>query len=149
MIITDYYKLERLPEYLENKTPRYDCTASTRSYPMFQQMAAKSRVKRFFCYYNGVPDTFSDRARNQADRTITNTRNISSVFIPNVSKPLLGYGDVRGSRDAILFVFSADYSVMELFVARGYKFNQRSLYNHLVNGGLDTEIAQIRNRVNQ
>lgn len=144
MILTDYYKLERLPEYSTNKTPRFDCVASTKEYPPFEAMAARSKVKRFFCYYNGVPDTFSDKARQKAERAITNTNSISSVFIPNLEMPLFGHGDVRGTQDAILFVISPDYSSMELFIARGYKNNQRGLYSLLLDGELNSELERIR-----
>lgn len=144
MILSDYYRLERLPEFAQNRTPRFDCTASTGSYQAFEAMAAKSRVKRFYCYYNGVPDTFSDHARTKADRAITNSQNISSVFIPNLDKPLLGYGDVKGTNDAILFTFAPDYNSMEIFIARGYKSNARALFNHFQNGDLNGEAEAIR-----
>lgn len=146
MILTDYYSLERLPEFLKNRTPRYDCTSSTGEYPPFEDIANKSRVKRFFCYYNGVPDSFSDRARNKAERAITNTKNISSVFIPILHKILLGYGDVKGTQDALLFVFSSDYSKMEIFVARGYKYNSKRLFNLLFDNELIDEMNRLRSR---
>jgi len=146
MILTDYYKLERLPEFAKNKTPRFDCIASTGEYPLFENMAARSKVNRFFCYYNGIPGTFSSKAKQNAERAITNTKNISSVFIPNLKKPLLGFGDVKGTQDAILFVFSPDCIAMEVFIARGYKNNKRGLYNLLVDGELNGEIEIIRNR---
>ena len=144
MIITDYYRMVRLQEYANNKTPRFDCIASTGEYPMFQDMAARSKVKRFYCYYNGIPDSFSNRARQKAERAITSTKNISSVFIPNINKPLFGYGDVKGTQDAILFVFSADYNLMEIFIARGYKPQQKTLYASMMRGDLNDEIIRIR-----
>ena len=109
---------------------------------MFQDMAARSKVKRFYCYYNGIPDSFSNRARQKAERAITSTKNISSVFIPNINKPL--YGDVKGTQDAILFVFSADYNLMEIFIARGYKPQQKALYASMMRGDLNDEIIRIR-----
>ena len=144
MILTDYYRLVRLQEYAQNKTPRFDGIASTGEYPKFEEMAARSKVKRFYCYYNGIPDSFSNRARQKAERAITSTKNISSVFIPNINKPLFGFGDVKGTQDAILFVFSADYNLMEIFIARGYKHQQRALYNAMVKGELSAEIYKIR-----
>ena len=150
MILTDYYLLERLPEFLKNRTPRFDCTASTGEYPPFEDLASKSRVKRFFCYFNGLPNSFSENAKNKAERCITNTKNISSVFIPVLNKHWLGYGDVKGTQDALLFVFSWDYSRMEIFVARGYKNNQKRLYNLLYDNELMEEMDKLRNRtVNQ
>lgn len=144
--LTDYYKLRRLPEYAENKTPRFDCVSSTGSYPQFEFIAQRSRVKRFFVYYNGIPDSFSSNAKNNAERAITNTRNISSVFIPTLNKPFLGYGDVRETQDAILFIFSYDYMEMEIFIARGLKNNQKQLYNLLYDNELFDEITILREK---
>lgn len=146
MRITDYYRLRILPENEGKKTVRFDTVASYGSYPLFESMAEKSKVKRFFCYYNGVPDTFSDRARQKAERAITKSScNISSVFIPNQNKSHLGYGDVKGTQDALLVVFSADYHTMELFIIRGEKFNQRALYGLMATGQLNQEIQYFRN----
>lgn len=146
MRITDYYRLRILPENEGKKTVRFDTVASSGSYPLFESMAEKSKVKRFFCYYNGVPDTFSDRARQKAERAITKSScNISSVFIPNQNKSHLGYGDVKGTQDALLVVFSADYHTMELFIIRGEKFNQRALYGLMATGQLNQEIQYFRN----
>ena len=109
-------------------------------------MAAQSKVKRFFCYYNGVPDTFSDRARQKAERALTKSRcNISSVFIPDSNKPLLGYGDIKGTLDALLVYFSKDYRLVELFIIRDQKFNQRALYELMVAGEFNQEIQDLRN----
>ncbi len=146
MILTDYYMLERLPEFLKNRTPRFDCTASTGEYPPFEDIASKSRVKRFFCYFNGLPNSFSEKAKNKAERCITNTKNISSVFIPVLNKHWLGYGDVKGTQDALLFVFSWNYSRMEIFVARGYKNNQKRLFNLLYDNELMEEMDKLRDR---
>lgn len=147
MRITDYYRLRILPENEGKKTVRFDTVASSGSYPLFESMAEKSKVKRFFCYYNGVPDTFSDRARQKAERAITKSScNISSVFIPNQNKSHLGYGDVKGTQDALLVVFSADYHTMELFIIRGEKFNQRALYGLMATGQFNQEIQYLRNQ---
>lgn len=147
MILTDYYRMERLPENDSKRTPRFDCVASTKSYPPFQAMAAKSRQKRFFCYYNGIPDSFSDRARNQAERAITNGKNISSVYVPNMNNIHKGFGDVRNTNDAIIFEFSEDWRTMELFIARGYKNGQAGLFQMYYSGELRSEVERLRNLV--
>lgn len=147
MRITDYYRLRILPENEGKRTVRYDTVASSSSYQLFEDMAAQSKVKRFFCYYNGVPDTFSDRARQKAERALTKSRcNISSVFIPDSNKPRLGYGDIKGTLDALLVYFSTDYKQVELFIIRGEKFNQRALYNLMVTGQLNQEILEVRSQ---
>ena len=81
---------------------------------------------------------------------ITNTKNISSVFIPILNKHWLGYGDVKGTQDALLFVFNGDYTRMEIFVARGYKNNRKGLFNLLYDNELSEQLDMLRERaINQ
>ena len=47
MILTDYYKLERLPKYAGNRVARFYTTSSSKRYRAFEEMAAKSREKSF------------------------------------------------------------------------------------------------------
>ena len=44
MKITDYYRLRILPENEGKKTVRFDTVASSGSYPLFENMAEKSKV---------------------------------------------------------------------------------------------------------
>ena len=143
MILTDYYLLKELKQL---KSHRFDVVATTGGYPPFEEIANRSKGGRFFCYYNGVPETFSPNAQRKADRAITNTKNISSVFIPDLTNPLIGYGDTKGTADALLFLFSEDYKQLEIVVARGYRNNARNLYNLLSDGGLEDELAVLRTR---
>jgi hypothetical protein len=143
MILTDYYLMQELKVI---KSHRFDCAASTGEYEPFELMAQRSRVKRFFFYYNGIPDTFSANAQRQADRAITNGDNISSVFIPDLNNPLKGYGDTKGTNDGLLFLFTEDYKQVEVFVARGYKNNIKNLCNLFLDGELDDEMNALRQR---
>lgn len=143
MIITDYYKVQELKKVKSN---RFDCVASTGEYEPFEIIAQRSRDKRFFCYYNGIPNTFSANAQRKADRAITNGNNISSVFIPDLKTPLKGYGDTKSTNDGLLFLFSNDYKQIEIFVARGYKCNIKNLCNLFLDDELDEEIDEIRTR---
>lgn len=143
MILTDYYKMQELKPL---KSHRFDCVASTKEYTPFEAMALRARNKCFFFYYNGVPETFSVTAQRKADRAITNGDNISSVFIPDLTSPLKGYGDVRGTNDALLFLFSPDFKQIEVFVARGYKHNAKSLCSLFLDGELDEEMKVLRGR---
>jgi hypothetical protein len=145
MIITDYYRMQELKKL---KSHRFDCVASTGGYPPFEEIAKRSRSKRFFFYYSEVPSTFSGDAKRRADRVITNTDNISSVFVPDLEKPLLAYGDTRGTNDAILFEFSPDYKGVEVFIARGYKNNQRALFNLFAEGELEQDLEEVRRLAN-
>lgn len=141
MILTDYYLMKEIKVL---KSHRLDCVASTCGYLPFETIAQRARDKRFFLYYNGVPDTFSVNAKRKADQAITNGDNISSVFTPDLENPLFGYGDTKGTKDALLFLFSPDYKQLEVFVARGYKNNVKGLFNLFLDGELVDEIEELK-----
>ena len=68
----------------------------------------------------------------------------SSVYTPDIENPLMGYGDMAGTDDALLFLFSTDYKKMEIFVVRGRKNNQKMLYTMFVDGELDEDMERLR-----
>lgn len=142
MKLTDYYKMVKLPT-CKSKL-RFDCVASTGGYEPFEERAARGRDKRFKFYYGGTPDTFTANAQRKADRVITDTTSISSVFTPDLDNPLLGYGDTVGTGDALLFLFSEDYRQIEIFVARGLKNHSKGLFALYADGELSEEIEQLR-----
>lgn len=143
MIITDYYKME---EQKQLKSHRFDCVASTGEYDTFEAIAQRARDGRFFVYYTEPPESFSGHPQRKAERVITNKTNISSVYVPDIQNSLIGWGDVKGTEDAILFRFSEDYKVMELFIARGYKNNVQALFTLFKEGELDEELLIIIGR---
>lgn len=142
MKLTDYYKMVKLPT-CKSKL-RFDCVASTGGYEPFEERAARGRDKRFKFYYGGTPDTFTANAQRKADRVITDTTSISSVFTPDLDNPLLGYGDTVGTGDALLFLFSEDYRQIEIFVARGLKNHAKGLFALFVDGELADEMERLR-----
>ena len=162
-ILTDYYRFER--RATKSKT-RLDCTASTRSYPEFEEKRSSKSIKAterrdatnigdLVIYYGEVPESFGGEVRRKAGKCITmKSRNISSVYVPDPDSDL-AYGDVRGTNDALLFVLH-DVAVVdgvinagatiEVFVARGKSKDRVPLYNLLADGGLDDEMADLRNQ---
>ena len=142
MKLTDYYKMAKLPT-CKSKL-RFDCVTSTGGYEPFEERSQRGRDKRFKFYYGGTPDTFSADAQRKADRVITDTTNISSVYTPDLDNPLLGYGDVAHTNDALLFLFSEDYREIEIFVARGLKNHQKGLFSLFADGELADEVEQLR-----
>lgn len=142
MKLTDYYKMAKLPT-CKSKL-RFDCITSTGGYEPFEERAQRGRDKRFKFYYGGTPDTFSADAQRKADRVITDTTNISGVYTPDLDNPLLGYGDVAHTNDALLFLFSEDYREIEIFVARGLKNHQKGLFSLFADGELADEVEQLR-----
>lgn len=141
MILSDYYLFEHLQEC--KSATRFDCLISTKSNPDFE--ALRNKHGQLFLYYGDVPDNFNASSKRKADKVLTKTKSISSVFVPDVTKPF-AFGDVRNSKDALLFVFDADYTAFELYVARGQKNNRAALYNLLADGELADEIVVLKQR---
>ena len=142
MILTDYYTFRHLPE--SKSKMRFDCVASTQSYPEFEGL--RNKAGSLFVYYGNVPDNFKASAKRRADKAITKSKNISSVFVPDLELPL-AYGDINGTLDAIMLRFTPDYNQFEVFVARGQRNNQSNLYLLFADGGLQTEIELLQKRL--
>ena len=141
MILTDYYKFEKLPG--TKSKHRVDCTASTRSYPEFE--ALRNKAAELFVYIGDVPDRFGGNIHRKADKAITKVKNISSIYVPDVTAGL-AYGDIRGTQDAVLIINDPEYTVVEVFIARGYRNNRLNLWQNLSDGAYDEEIADLRAR---
>lgn len=163
MILTDYYCFEKIAQ--KSKT-RLDCTTSTMSYPPFEEKrltkATKATEKRdatnvgdLLIYLGDVPERFGGDARRKADKSLTiKGKNLSSIFVPDITNNF-AFGDMKGTTDALLFVFDdlkiSNGTIMqggavEIFVARGMSRNQVSLYNLLCDSGLDEEMEELRAR---
>lgn len=160
MILSDYYRFEKVA--LKSAT-RLDCTASTGSYPEFEDKRAtihtKATEKRdatnigdLVIYLGDVPEQFGGNAQRKADKNLTiKGKNLSSVFVPDITNNF-AYGDMKGTTDALLFVFDNLVIVdgriisggLDVFVARGKSRDRVSLYNLLCDGELDEEISSLR-----
>jgi hypothetical protein len=141
MILTDLYKGEHLPDAAKS---RYDITASTQGYEPFENLL-KNRKKGLSFYFGDVPDRWHFSSKDKPDKAISKSDNISSVFVPDVTLPF-AFGDVKGTQDAILIIYSKDWQTIEIFISRGQKNNRRNLYTLLCDGEMDHEIETLRNR---
>lgn len=162
-ILTDYYKFSRVATKAKL---RLDCVASTESYPEFEERratkATRATEKRdatnvgdLVIYFGDVPEQFGGDVHRKADKSITiKGKNLSSVYVPDPSNNL-AYGDVRGTADALLFVFDGVEVVngviqagatVEIFIARGKSKDRVPLYNLLSDGELDEELNDLRQR---
>jgi hypothetical protein len=141
MILTDYYKGEHLPDAAKS---RYDITASTQGYEPFETKL-KNRKKGLSFYFGDVPDRWHFSSKDRPDKAISKSDNISSVFVPDVTLPF-GFGDVKGTQDAILIIHSKEWQTIEIFIARGQRNNKRNLYHLLCDGELDHEIEALRDK---
>lgn len=147
MILTDYYKFKRVAT---KSRSRMDCIASTQGYPAFEAKRVKGTLA---AYYTDMPNNFRDRACRRADK-IFNMRgeNITSIYTPDLESAS-AYGDVKGTKDALLFVFKDLNTVngiiqpdgeIEVFVARGKSNARIVLWNLLSDGDLDEEMNTLR-----
>ena len=141
MILTDYYKFEHLPDCKSKM--RMDCTASTQSYPDFENL--RNKAGKLFVYLGEVPERFGGDVRRKADKAITKGKNISSVYVPDVTLNL-AHGDVKGTMDGILIIKEKDYTMLEVFIARGQKNNRLNLWQMLADSQLNDEISELRGR---
>lgn len=147
MIITDYYRFEKSPG---KSATRYDCTASTESHPELE--VQKNKQGQLFCYFTDVPLQFRGDIKRKADKNLTTRqgKNLSSLFVPNVSLSL-AYGDIKNTTDAILLRFEPDFgdrpTAFELFVCRGQRNNRLNLYQLFAEGEFAAEIEQIKQKI--
>ena len=162
-VLTDLYEFQKQAVFAKE---RLDSIRSTGKYPYFEERR-KTQGKRqtdkrdkivqgsLLVYCGGVPSGFGGDIHSKADLTLSmNGRNLSSVFVPN-PKARVGFGDVNGTDDAILVLFSEDFAMpngqirraerLTIIIARGQRRNRRALYNAFIGGELDEEIAALYN----
>ena len=83
MILTDYYRFEKLPN--QKSKIRIDCTASTISYNPLEGL--KNKSGELFLY---IGDNYTKAGeRGKSDLAISKTKHISSVYNPDVIKILV------------------------------------------------------------
>ena len=150
MILTDYYKYKKIDF---KKTGRMDCTASTGTYHDFENTRKRKNGKgdlKIYVCNNAF--RLKDPKRDPGLIVTLDSRWLTGIFTPDVTLPF-AFGDVKGTQDAILFIMQdfkmidgkvAPGSVLEMFIARGQSKNRIPLYQSLIDGDLDEEIAQLR-----
>ena len=165
MILTDYYRFERIAKKAKH---RMDCTASTESYPEFENRRATKAQRETekrdaikvgdLIIYWVAPDSHmrADRKR-KADRSITiKSDNLSSVYNwQREGDYWFAYGDFKGTTDALLFIYRMKEvdaaiqagAVIEVFVARGKSNECNTLCNLYSDGELDEEMNALRQQV--
>ena len=147
MILTDFYKGEKLTD----AKCRYDVTASTGEYDLFESILInKTRYNVGGLSFNLVtrPDRWK---KKNADLAICKgSHNISSLLRPDLSLNF-AFGDINGKLDAVVFIFNPDWkeagiNTLEIFIARGLRNDLNSLWDLLIDGELDEEIEIFRKK---
>jgi len=159
-VLTDCYVFSRIATKAKH---RLDCTASTESYLPFEEKRItkaqretehrdKTNIGDLVIYLVDVPGRFGGDVHRKADKSITiKGKNLSSVYVPDITKGY-AYGDVKGTDDALLFVFEnfslcsgaiEPNSTIKVYVARGQARNKNALCDLLFDGGLDDELEAL------
>lgn len=153
MILTDYYKLEKYNTDLDKSKWRVNCNTSTKSYSEFERLRNKKDDLVFY-----ITNNYANKSTNKKRKTDLSLNSsggyLTGLYQPELDKPLL-YGDMKGTTDALLFVFK-DFEIIdnriqpnsevEIFVARGQRNNVLQLYTLLYDGELDEELEILRSR---
>jgi len=147
MIITDYYKFERLAD--TKSKSRLDLTASTKSYPDFE-------LKSFVYIVENRHTKAGVKRKSDLALTSGAGKHITSIYKPDLARGL-ACGDMQGTTDLLLFATSnfsigadgtiSDGAIVEIFICRGKKFDKNAVFNLLSDGELNNEIAQFRAKV--
>lgn len=144
MIFTDYYKGQKLTD----AASRYDVTQSSKSYEYFENLLINKRkfnVGGISFNYVPRPTSFKAMPERKAEMAITKgSVSISSVFVPDLKNHLVAFGDINGTNDALILIFSSDFKTIEILVARGYGNSGLTLWDEVIEGNLNEEIEAIR-----
>jgi len=138
MIIDCYYRFEK-NENGKSKT-RFDLAAFSDTYEPLHKQNAKGEV---FLYLSHTPERVTAHQKRKSDFCISTREGyVSAVYVPDIQKPHLAFGDVRNTQDAMLFMVWE--KAIEIFIAKGKRNVVNNLFNLLYDGELETEIAHLK-----
>ncbi|HMG16619.1 MAG TPA: hypothetical protein VK590_14275 [Saprospiraceae bacterium] len=147
MIPTDYYKGERLTD----SKYRYDITASTGEYDLFEMLLInKQKFNVGGQSFNLVerPEKWKGK---KTDLAITKgSHNITSVKRPNLESNF-AYGDINNSHDGCIIIINPDYKevgirIIEIIIARGLRNDTHGLWQLFTDGELNQEIEILKQK---
>ena len=134
-VIDCYYRFEKLNP--EKSKSRFDLVYHSEIYEPVHNPNPKGEV---FIYFGNNPN-IKARGIRKTDFTISaRNKHLTSVFIPEITKPNLAFGDF-GS-DAILILLSE--KTIELLICKGKKNISQNLFNLLYDNELSEEIESFR-----
>ena len=131
-----YCRFERLGK-TRSKT-RLDLVACNEIYDPLQ------RQGKVWVYLISVPEQIEGNQKRKSEICLTggDGKYVSGVFIPDIQRSGMGYGDINGTTDAALFVIGENS--LEILIAKGKKNTAFALYQLLADGELDSEIEALR-----
>ena len=145
MILTDYYKGEKLTE----AESRYDITASTGDYDLFESLLINKRKFNV----GGLSFNCGQRPKGwkgkDTDLAITKgSSNITTIKRADLETNI-GYGDIKSTNDGCIILFNSDFKevgihTIEIFIARGCRNDQISLKDRFSDEDLNHEVEILR-----
>ena len=147
MILTDYYKAEKLTE----AKSRFDITISTGDYDYFENLLInkqKFNIGGLSFNCGQRPDRWKGK---RTDMAITKgSHNITSVKRPNPENNF-AFGDINGTNDGCIIIFNPDFkqtgiTTIDIFIARGLRNDTTPLWDLLIDRELDSEIEALRKK---
>lgn len=138
-IIDCYYRFEKLNP--TKSKSRFDLVYNSENYEPVHNPNNKGEV---FIYFGENPNIRANTRRKSSLTITARNKHLTSVFIPEVAKPNLAFGDF--AEDGILIILSEQS--IELLICKGKKNVLHNLYSLLFDGELDSEIETFRSQVN-
>jgi hypothetical protein len=143
-VFTDYYK----GQLLTDAKSRYDITHSTGSHPIFETVLINHRkfnVGGLSFNYNSRPSKFKGNVKRLAEMIIgRDSFNITSVYVPNLEKNYVAFGDANTTNDALIIFIDNEKKIIEVFIARGLKNDKQQLHTDVCSGYYDDELEALR-----
>ncbi len=145
MILNDYLKAEKA----DGKKYRFEIVASTDTNDYLSGVLINKRKPNPGGEsFNLVPRPKKYKDSVMTDKSITKgSGNISGIYIPDIKQPV-GFGDINGTNDAIIFRWELDHEnniiAIELFIARGQKHNKKNLYFLFTDGELIADVEELK-----
>lgn len=140
MILDSYYRFRKTAC---TKT-RYNLEAFANEYePLHQPLDKSGKIGLYlsnptFLNRPKAGKRVADFALNRA------SRNISSVYCPDLDNPSVGFGDIYHTEDAAVFVIRD--GLLEVFIAKGKKSHAHTLWLAFVEGDLSDEVDSLKRR---
>jgi len=133
MNIDTYYRFEK--SNTKSKT-RYDLVFNKGYYEPLHQT---NKNDECWIYFGNNPHIKTRDERKSDIAISTRAGHLTSVFIPDIDKPNLAYGDF--GNDAFLIVINVN---IEIMVLKGQKHIQTTLNNLFLDGEFDEDLKEFR-----
>jgi len=138
-LLDTYYRFEKLSN--SRSKSRLDLVTCSQTYEPLQKQS------KAWIYFMKVPEHIRGNQARKSELCLTGSdwKYISGVFIPETTKPEIGYGDINGTTDAALFLLGENR--LEILIAKGKKNSTFALYQLLADGELDREIEILKQSI--